>query len=161
MKEKKFYVYLIKENGVVKYVGKTGYVAQRFSNHRTMRGTKYSAIPLEVDLNTIEIEAIEEFENKVDALKREDELMLKYDTINNGWNIERSGLIRVGNSKEYGRIKAKEWRDKNPEKSREYARKYYREHQEECQQRNRIYQQTHKEELKEHRKVKRKITNNI
>lgn len=93
---------------------------------------------------------------------KEDELILQYDTIDNGFNKRRSGLISIDkikycNEKRRERKisdpdykdKLKEYskksRLKNKEKYNEYKKQYYQEHREEIRQYQKEQYQKHKE----------------
>ena len=93
---------------------------------------------------------------------KEDELILQYDTINNGYNKRRSGLISIDKIKycnekrrerkisdpDYkDKLKeyAKKSRLKNKEKYNEYRKQYYQEHREEIRQYQKGQYQKHKE----------------
>jgi len=90
---KKQYVYIITYNGEVMYVGKTCNMKNRKSLHRNQRGTHNSAIPVDADLSKIEFNVVAEFDNEEEALKYEDQLILQYNTLDGGWNKQRSGLV--------------------------------------------------------------------
>ena len=113
--KKNFTVYLIKFNGVIMYIGKTNNFKRRILEHRGKMGTPKSAIPKYVDLKLIEFVIAAEFIEKRDALKYEDSLICKYQTIEKGWNKLRSGLIYKENTKEYLREYDK-IRDATPER---------------------------------------------
>ena len=93
---------------------------------------------------------------------KEDELILQYDTIDNGFNKRRSGLISIDKIKycnekrrerkisdpDYkDKLKeyAKKSRLKNKEKYNEYRKQYYQEHREEIRQYQKEQYQKHKE----------------
>lgn len=89
-----------------------------------------------------------------EMLQKEDELILQYDTINNGFNMLRSGLI--SKTKEYDNQRSAKFR--KTEKHKEYIKNYhqiekYKEYQknlrqtEEYKKYQREYHQKHKEEL--------------
>lgn len=144
---KKYVVYTINLQGEVMYVGKTCQFKKRKCRHLNSRGTHRSAIPLDIDLQYIDFEVISEFDNLEEALKFEDELILQYSTIENGWNKQRSGLIKVSREKEYEKdrkVKRKLYRETHKEQSRAYSKKYYQEHRE---QRN-AYQRERRAKLK-------------
>jgi hypothetical protein len=108
------------------YVGKCSNFTSRKWYHTHYRGTHYSAIPVEVDLSLLSFDKISEFTDELEALKEEDRLIVEYDTINSGWNKQRSGLIRSGNKKEYMRIKQQEFREKDRISYNTYRlKKYY------------------------------------
>lgn len=99
------------------YVGKTNNISNRKYQHLKRNGTGYSAVPIDVDIQYVDFVVDREFENNVDAVKYENELILKYDTINNGWNKNRSGYICEDMKTYY-----KE-RNQKPER-KEWVRKY-------------------------------------
>ena len=152
MMEKNYTVYKIEYQGEVKYIGKTCDFKRRVQHHKYERGTGNSAIPKDADLEEIEILPIETFDNETDALKREDELILQYDTINTGWNQRRSGLIWSSDTKAYDREWMREY--SKGEKYKAYQREYMREYSkiEKYKTYRREYKrewyQLHKEELR-------------
>lgn len=93
------------------------------------------------------IEAVAEFDNEVDALKYEDELILKYNTITNGYNKCRSGLIFLENSEEYQRKYQKVYRKEyqRTEWYKEYQRKWHRKYSktDKCREYQRNYQKVY------------------
>lgn len=145
---KKWTVYLIKENGVVRYVGCTcnfdGNSRSRKYRHINKRGTNESSIPVDVDLNTITFEVVDVFDTKKEALKLEGNLIDKYDIINKGWNKQRSGEICndiAGYRNEYNVKRRKQ--------NAEYKRNRRIEHRDEYNAYMREYRQTHKEQIQE------------
>ena len=123
---KKYVVYTITLQGKVMYVGKCSNFTSRKWYHTNYRGTHYSAIPVEVDLSLLSFDKISEFTDELEALEEEDRLIVEYDTINSGWNKQRSGLIRSSNKKEYMRIKQQEFRKKDRISYNAYRlKKYY------------------------------------
>ena len=140
---KTFTVYTITYNGEVMYVGKTSNMAKRKSMHKTQLGNpKYSAIPVDADLNKVKFNVVAEFDNKTDALKYEDQLILKYNTIDNGWNTRRSGLIKASDMKTY----MQDYRAAHSDELRAYDREYNAAHKEEKAAYNRDYNAAHKED---------------
>jgi len=139
---KKQYVYTITYNGEVMYVGKTSNMAVRKSAHKTKRGTYYSAIPVEADLSKIEFNVVAEFDNEDEALKYEDQLMLRYNTLDGGWNKQRSGLIETSDIKAYQR----EYYQAHREEAVAYQREYDAAHREEKAAYDRDYYEAHREE---------------
>ena len=122
----KYTVYIIKHigTGTVLYVGSTRNFKRRTYQHLSLKSnSKYWLSS--IGTNNVTIEAVAEFDNKVDALKYEDELILKYDTINNGYNNRRSGLIFEENPEEYQRKYCREYYQKN-DKYRECVREYHK-----------------------------------
>ena len=78
---KDYNVYIIKENGITRYVGCSCNIKRRIIEHTYYPGTRYSAIPLDSDLKTIEINIVATFDNEYDAKVFENELIIKYNTI--------------------------------------------------------------------------------
>ena len=94
--------------------------------------------------------------------RKEDELILQYDTINNGMNKIRSGLISKNDNYESFKHKRtyrnniEHYREyhkqyKNTEKYKEYQKDYYQKHREEIIERCKMYQQNN-ENYKEYQK---------
>lgn len=120
--EKNYTVYKIEYQGKVMYIGKTCDFKRRVYHHKYYIGAHMSAIPTDVDLNEVTFTAIETFDNETDTLRREDELIQAYDTINTGWNKMRSGL--VWSDKEYVNAKIREYQktEKYKAKKREWEK---------------------------------------
>ena len=134
----KYTVYLIRHisTGTVLYVGKTNNFKRRKYQHLSLKSNSKKWLSV-IGTGNVLIEAVAEFNNKVDALKYEDELILKYDTITNGYNNNRSGLIFAENKEEYKREyektdKRKKYQLKyqlkyrQTEKRKEYQQEYQR-----------------------------------
>ena len=123
-------VYLIKLDEVVMYVGKTKDFRKRKNDHLGRIGqTIHSAIPEGTDLSKVSIIKVKEFNDKVEALRYEDELILQYDTINNGWNKQRSGLISAEDNynkkyREAHREEYKVWREEHRDEHKAYMKDY-------------------------------------
>ena len=120
---KKYTVYIIRHisTGTVLYVGKTNDFKRRAYEHLKLNTNSKDWLSV-IGTGNVFIEAVAEFENKDDALKYEDELILKYNTIENGYNNNRSGLITYENHKKYNREYSK------TDKFKEYHRKWQREY---------------------------------
>ena len=120
-------VYLIKHisTGQVLYVGKTDNFKKRAYQHLTLK-TNTKKWLSSIGTGNVLIEEVAKFNNEVDALKFEDELILKYGTIENGYNKYRSGLIKAENPEEYSRKLHREYQKNNKYKElrREYEKKY-------------------------------------
>ena len=99
-----FTVYTITQDGVVRYVGKTKDFTRRKWIHINCRGASNSAIPTDINLSTIEFHPIALYTDEVQALKFEDWMIHKYDTINNGWNKNKSGYIWTDDVNAYNRV---------------------------------------------------------
>ena len=118
----KYTVYIIRHigTGSVLYVGKTKNFKKRVYQHLSLHTSTKKWLSV-IGTGNVFIEAVAKFDNEVDALKYEDELILKYNTIENGYNHNRSGLIKVENPEEYDRKR------KKTEKYRKSRREYDRE----------------------------------
>lgn len=127
----KYTVYIIRHisTGQVLYVGKTRNFKRRVYQHLTLHtGTKkWLSV---IGTGNVLIEEVAKFDNEVDALKYEDELILKYGTIENGYNKNRSGLIESENPEEYQKKYQKKYLeiDEHKEHIREYKRKWQKEY---------------------------------
>lgn len=135
MKDTNYSVYLIKLGEEVMYVGKTTDFRRRMKEHRGRIGTRHSAIPKGVDLSEVTITKVKEFSDCNEALKYEDELIIQYDTVNNGWNKNRSGHIST-----------------SVEDRKAYMKKYSEEHRESHQTSVKKYVEAHREERKVYEK---------
>lgn len=127
----KYTVYIIRHisTGQVLYVGKTSNFKRRAYEHLKLNTHSKNWLSV-IGTGNVLIEEVAKFNNKTDALKYEDELILKYNTIENGYNNNRSGLISSENPEEYQKEYQKEYRntDEHKEYKREYQRKWDRKH---------------------------------
>ena len=98
----KYIVYIIRHisTGQVLYIGKTNNFKRRVYQHLSLKSNSKEWLSV-LGTGNVLIEPVAEFDNKVEALKYEDELIIKYNTITNGYNKFRSGLIAVENPEEY------------------------------------------------------------
>ena len=148
---KKYTVYLIRHisTGQVLYVGKTNNFKRRAYQHLSLNTNSKEWLS-SIGTGNVLIEAVAEFDNKSDALKYEDELILKYNTITNGYNNNRSGLIASENKDEYNREYSK------TDKYKEYQRKWKREYSktDKCKKYQREYQREYYKEYKNTDKYK-------
>lgn len=142
----KYTVYLIRHisTGKVLYVGKTNDFKRRVYEHLSLHSSAKEWLSV-IGTGNVSIEPVAEFSNEVDALKYEDELILKYSTITNGYNKCRSGLIYKENPKEYEKTDIrKESRRKcdrerrKTDKRKEYMRNYQKGYQQKYQRDYRI-----------------------
>lgn len=134
-----YVVYTITLQGKVMYVGKTCNFTTRKRQHLNKIGTIYSAIPVEIDQKDLSFDIVYLTDNKENALKEEDRLIMLYNTIEDGWNKNRSGLLPIDNRRRYC-------------KHKEYYKSYYEIHKEDKRKYQREYFQTHKSEIKERNK---------
>ena len=85
---------------------------------------------------------------------KEQELIILYDTINNGFNKNKSGLISK-NQKEYKADYMRNYlktNDEYKEKQKQLLKQYYQKHKEKKRQYGKEYYQKHKEEIKQYNK---------
>lgn len=103
---------------------------KRIEQHKYSRGTSHSAIPITVDYHDTVFITFEKYVEKNDALLEEDKLIKKYDTINNGWNKNRSGLIETTDKTVYMKCYQKQYykTDENIQKRRKNQLEYYYKH---------------------------------
>lgn len=152
---KKYTVYLIRHisTGTVLYVGKTDNFKRRAYEHLSLNTHSKKWLSV-IGTGNVLIEAVAEFDNKADALKYEDELILKYDTITNGYNNNRSGLIASNNPEEYHIEYNREY--SKTDKYKEYQRKWKREYSktDKCKKYQREYQREYYKEYKNTDKYK-------
>ena len=133
----KYIVYIIRHisTGQVLYIGKTNNFKRRVYQHLSLKSNSKEWLSV-LGTGNVLIEPVAEFDNKVEALKYEDELILKYNTITNGYNKFRSGLIAVENPEEYQKKyhstdKFKKYQKKyqGTDKYRGYQREYQKKYQ--------------------------------
>ena len=118
---KKYTVYIIRHigTGAVLYVGKTNNFKRRAYEHLKLKTHSKDWISV-IGTGNVIIEEVATFNNKTDALKYEDELILKYGTIANGYNNNRSGLIKSEKPEEYNR----EWFQTHRKGNKEWNEKH-------------------------------------
>ena len=95
-----------------------------------------------------------------EILKKEDELILKYNAIDDGFNIKRSGLIMF--TENYNRNQMRNYRRKNKNTMTEYNKEYYQKNKEYINKRKSIYQKLNKEKVNEYSRqyrLRKKINN--
>lgn len=128
--EKDYVVYTISLQGKVMYVGSTKDFERRKREH--LQQKDYSSIPTDVDPSTVVIEIVKVWKSKKAMLNCEDRLIRKYNTIQDGWNRNRSALNEEEKQTyqaEWSRLNRygkKEW----AERRKASARKYYENHKE-------------------------------
>lgn len=94
-------VYIITENGNVRYVGKTRNFKRRVREHKYSKKSFRSALPSNVDMSCIKFIPVYKNSDESKALKFEDWLIREYDTIRTGWNNQRSGYVYKDNPSGY------------------------------------------------------------
>ena len=152
---KDYNVYIIKENGITRYVGCSCNIKRRIIEHTYYPGTRYSAIPLDSDLKTIEINIVATFDNEYDAKVFENELIIKYNTIKEGCNKIHSGHIHEdvnAYNRQYYNTNIK-----FQEHCKEQAKKRYKNKHEERLTKSHAYYQANKEKIKEQRRKRYRI----
>ena len=127
---KEWFVYGIKYQEKIMYIGISSNFKKRIEQHKYSRGTSHSAIPITVDYHDTVFITFEKYVEKNDALLEEDKLIKKYDTINNGWNKNRSGLIETTDKTVYMKCYQKQYykTDENIQKRRKNQLEYYYKH---------------------------------
>lgn len=152
----KYTVYTINLGSEVKYVGVTTDFKRRKRQHLYRKQS--SAIPTDIDLSDLSFVSVFLCDNKKEAYQKEGELILKYDTINDGWNKCRSGFIECGRDKDYfseyhqenidiRRKRSKEWYDTHKEHHKQCVRKYYYDHLEEQRKYQREYKRAQRQNI--------------
>ena len=142
------------------YAGKTKDFKKRVGEH--MRKGSCSSIPEYVPIEEIEIQPYAEYDNEVEALAVEGELIKKYNLKNGtGWNHRDSGLVtkqkgylhkqHIDYSREWLRRKRESDREEFNRKQREY---YQNGGGKEAQRR---YHESHRDEINARRREKRRL----
>lgn len=130
MDEKIKAIYYIKDNrnDRIIYIGQTKNFKQREKEHFRKNICPIDLYMFNEGRENFSMEIFEDIDvndyTDEDLRKKEDELILQYDTINNGLNKVRSGLVTK--NKEYYNIILKNWRNNNKEYVNEQAREYWR-----------------------------------
>ena len=120
----KYTVYVIRHisTGMVLYVGKTRNFKKRAYQHLSLNAHSKKWLSV-IGTGNVLIEEVAKFYNETDALKYEDELILKYGTIANGYNEQRSGLITENIYEYYKKyMQIDEHREHHKESQRKYDR---------------------------------------
>lgn len=146
----KYTVYIIKDllEGLVVYVGKTSNFNRRKQQHLGLYSNNTKDWISAIGTNNVQIMPVECFDSEEEALRREDELIIQYDTINNGYNRQRSGLIETGREKEYWQ----EYHQENANVRNERSKQWYQDHREEHNQQMKQWYQDNHEKRKEQNK---------
>ena len=112
-----YYIYALKCEELVLYVGQTVNMRRRFYAHKEREKTCGSReIPKDMDFYMDILEIVDTIE---EATRRE---QFFYDTLKPFYNKQRPGQTRKEYNKEYKR----EWRKANKEEIKEYNREYRR-----------------------------------
>lgn len=149
--EKKHIVYAITLQGEVKYIGCTSnFDFRKYAHLNCKDSTIHSAIPDGTDLSLINFTVMGEYNTKKQALEVEDNLIIEYDTINNGWNKQRSGLI--SQTKEYKKEKDAEYYQSHKKEQNERRKRWVSEHKEQYDEYLKNYNTEHIEEIREYKR---------
>lgn len=154
----RYTIYTIRtiDEGKIVYVGKTKNFERRKKEHLGLYSLNTKEWLAEIGIDNVFIEPVTEFGTEEDALKCEDELILKYDTITNGYNKQRSGLIATEDHEEYHRDYYREYYQKN-DKYREWIKEYqqtekYKESRREYEKTDKVKERRRKYEQTDKRK---------
>lgn len=144
-----FTVYVIKNNlqGRTVYVGKTNDFERRVNEHLSL-STHTKEWIASIGVENISITPIAEFNSKEEALKCEDEMILKYNTIEDGFNKNRSGLIAATDNNAYQR----QYYETNKADRLEYQNRYNEAHRKKVLEYQKQYDEEHKDEIAEYQK---------
>lgn len=119
------------------YIGKTVNFKHRMQQHFTPSTAKKhesAKILQEIGKDNLDYELLEIFDNDTvddtELRKLEDLYILKYDTINNGLNKYRSGLIEKTDIKTYNKIYKSEHKEHYKEWGKKYMKQYYQNNKE-------------------------------
>jgi len=129
MEEKITAIYYIKDlrNDKIIYIGQTRNFEGRKKCHFTDKRNSVDNFMFSQGRENFSMEIFEDIDctnlSEEEILKKEDELIEYYDTINNGLNKIRSGNISKDDSKKYFREYDRKYR--KTEKRKEYLKKYY------------------------------------
>lgn len=131
-------VYTISDDlqGRIVYVGETSDFERRKYQHLSLNANTKEWIA-SIGVENVSITPIAEFSTEEEALRYEDDAILKYNTIEDGFNIRRSGLIATDDIAEY---------------QKQYQQQYRKEHMTEIAERWKQYKQEHSAELAEYQK---------
>lgn len=156
-------IYAIKDlrDDHIIYIGKTKDFKRRKANHFCKKKCPIDLYMFNEGRDNfsmdIIIEYIESDVSDEDLLKLENWFIEKYDTLNNGFNIRRSGGISKNikeyrfQNKEYFKEYKKEYYSKNKEYFKEHIKEYYSKNKEYKKEYNRQYRLQNKEYFKEYR----------
>lgn len=127
MEEKIKAIYYIKDlrNDKIIYIGQTTNFIGRKHEHFRKNDRPIDLYMYEEGRQNFSIEIFDiDCTNMSDDERKnkEDELILQYDTINNGLNKKRSGLITK--TEDYSALKIKRYRENNKEHCKEYNKEY-------------------------------------
>lgn len=147
-------LYYIKDTRTDKiiYIGQTidfkrrkrehfGHIIQAVDLYMFENGRNNFSMEIFTNINT------ENYSNE-DLQKKEQELILQYDTINNGYNKQKSGLITK--DKDYKITYAKEHNE--TERRREYKKTYAKEHSQELKEKKKEYYKQNKQKILDYQK---------
>lgn len=118
----KYVVYSVTVDDTIKYIGYTEHFRERKNCHLSCNSNIASQIA-DASTQTITISKMGEFYDREDALRYEQTLIERYDTINSGWNTYKSGHLSKDLNKYY-----RDYYSDNEERMREYNRNYMQEY---------------------------------
>lgn len=119
-------IYTISYDGQVMYVGISCNAERRWKQH--LGRYDHTALPNDIDDTKLDFQVVESYTSRNKAFKAEDRLIRYYDTINNGWNKQRSGRREAGNKRKYMTEYMKAWRETHRKEYNEYQNKYQKAH---------------------------------
>ena len=160
-------IYYIKDKRIDKiiYIGQTKDFKNRKAVHFSLTKQPVDLYMYEQGRDNFEVSVLEDFSDditKEEMQNKEQYYIDLYDTINTGFNKNRSGNISF-DIKEYNRVYLKDYHksEKYKEYIREYNREYYREYRENNKEQwyeyHKSYYQLHKEEIKKKKQEKLNI----
>lgn len=179
-------LYYIKDNRIDKviYIGQTKNFEGRKKHHFYNKISHIDKYMYEEGRDNFSMKMFSDIDctNMTDEERRikEDELILQYDTIDNGFNKRRSGLISIDKLKycnekrrerkindpdykdklkEYSKKSKLKNKEKNKEHIKEYKKQYYQKHKEEIRQYQKEQYQKHKEKRQKYNQEHREERN--
>lgn len=147
--ETEYVVYTITLQGRVVYVGITNNFERRRREHLTKIGTRFSAIPTETDLNLININKHKTYKSAKAMLNAEDKLIKEYNTIEEGWNKNKSGYSKYG-SRENIREYNNNWRriNRTNDEWKKHQHEWYMKNRDRVLEKMKAYQKKRRELMK-------------
>ena len=127
------------------YVGKTKNFKKRKQQHLQLKTNTKQWISM-IGVDNISIDSVHIFNNNIDAIRYEDELINKYHTITNGYNKQRSGNVYKDDNyiKSYNKQYKKVYRTEHNAEMIQYDKQYRAMHRDEMNEKKREYRKTPK-----------------